>query len=58
MDKSHPLDSKIVFIYNTYPLYSDLSGGSAIQGLNNREVHQKIIKIYLKGNFCETVSKL
>ena len=43
MDKSHPLDSKIVFL-NTYPLYSDLSGGSDIQGLNNREVHQKIMK--------------
>ena len=38
MDKSHPLDSKIVFIYNTYPLYSDLSGGSDIQGLNNLDL--------------------
>ena len=53
MDKSQPLDSKIVFL-NTYPLYSDLSGGSAIQGLNNRDLkYQKIIKIYLKGTFVK-----
>ena len=39
--KIYPVDDAIVFP-NTYPLDSDLSGDSAIQRLNNRDLNQRV----------------
>ena len=39
--KIYPVDDAIVFP-NTYPLDSDLSGDSAIQRLNNRDLYQRV----------------